>query len=347
MWPVRVKQRSRNRPGRSPRSTSTASRTSTALPTSSPSGWFMSVTRAAVAAPGGPAEVDAGLASSTASAVSCMNAPEPALTSSRMLAAPPASFLLITLEAIRATLPTVAGHVAEGIDRLVGRDQVGGLGGHGQPDPLHLVEQLAGAEADPEAGDRLQLVERPAGVAEAAPGQLDHLHAEGGGERAHDQGGAVGHAAGGVLVDRRPAEPGQVEPVAGGDHGLGQGLGLGPGEPAQVPGHQERRHLVVGQLLAGVGEHEVAQLAGRRSPRRPACGRSGRPPAPPAHRRAAARGHLVRRLTRGASAPSRSSSERTWARASRTMRPRSTATPCSRRSRRRAFSRSISSSAVQ
>ncbi len=37
-----------------------------------------------------------------------MNAPDPVLTSSRMLPAPPASFLLITLEAISAVLATVA-----------------------------------------------------------------------------------------------------------------------------------------------------------------------------------------------------------------------------------------------
>ena len=53
------------------------------------------------------------------------------------------------------------GHVAEGVDRLVGRDQVGGLGGRGQTDALDLVEQLVDAQVDPEAGDRLQLVEVP------------------------------------------------------------------------------------------------------------------------------------------------------------------------------------------
>ncbi len=67
----------------------------------------MSVTRAAVARPAASPSSTQVLASSTASAVSCMNAPEPVLTSSRMLAAPPASFLLITLEAIREMLPTV------------------------------------------------------------------------------------------------------------------------------------------------------------------------------------------------------------------------------------------------
>jgi hypothetical protein len=99
-------------------------------------------------------------------------------------------------------------------------------------------------------------------VAEAAAGQLDHLQAERGGQRPHHQGGAVGDAAGGVLVDRRPGQAVEVEPVAGGDHGLGEGLGLPPGEAAQVAGHEEGGHLVVGQLAGGVGEHERAQVGG-------------------------------------------------------------------------------------
>ena len=68
----------------------------------------MSVTRAAVARPAALPRSTQSRASWAASAVSRMNAPEPVLTSRRMLAAPPASFLLMTLEAIRATLPTVA-----------------------------------------------------------------------------------------------------------------------------------------------------------------------------------------------------------------------------------------------
>src|SRR6266511_1605409 len=96
------------------------------------------------------------------------------------------------------------GHVAQRVDGLVGRDQRGALRHHRQPDALDLVEQLLDGQLHPQAGDGLQLVERASGVAEATAGQLQHLHADGGGERPDDQGGAVGHAAGGVLVDRRP-----------------------------------------------------------------------------------------------------------------------------------------------
>src|SRR6266536_1684251 len=106
--PVNVKQRSSSRPRRSPRRTSTASRTSTALPTRSPSGGGMSLTTAAVRRPAAVPSSTQSRASSIAPVASFMNAPEPVLTSSRMQPAPPASFLLITLEAIRAVLATVA-----------------------------------------------------------------------------------------------------------------------------------------------------------------------------------------------------------------------------------------------
>src|SRR6266542_3128241 len=119
------------------------------------------------------------------------------------------------------------GHVAQRVDGLVGRDQRGALRRHRQPDALDLVEQLLDGQLHPQAGDGLQLVERASGVAEATAGQLQHLHADGGGERPDDQGGAVGHAAGGVLVDRRPGQAREVEPLAGGEHRVGQRLGLG------------------------------------------------------------------------------------------------------------------------
>src|SRR5919108_4912274 len=66
-------------------------------------------------------------------------------------------------------------HVAERVEPLVRGDEVGGL-----PDDRHslvayLTEELVRAELDPEAGDRLELVERAARVAEAPaapPGPL-------------------------------------------------------------------------------------------------------------------------------------------------------------------------------
>ena len=75
---------------------------------------------------------------------------------------------------------------------------------------------------------------------------------------------------------------------------------------AQVAGHQEGGHLVVGQFPAGVGEHELAQLVAGDLSAVALAGDDVERPHSPAHREA---------FDQGASAPSRSSSERTWARA--------------------------------
>jgi hypothetical protein len=96
-------------------------------------------------------------------------------------------------------------------------------------------------------------------VAEAAARQLDDLHAELGRQRCDDQRRAVADAAGRVLVDRRSGEPPEIELVAGRDHRGGECGRLGGREAVEIAGHQERGHLVVGDVVAGIAEHEPAQ----------------------------------------------------------------------------------------
>ena len=94
--------------GTRPESTFTASWTSKALPTARPSGWFISVMMASHRRPRCAPMRTMREASFFASSTVCMNAPEPTFTSSTMASAPAASFLLMTLEAMRGVLPMVA-----------------------------------------------------------------------------------------------------------------------------------------------------------------------------------------------------------------------------------------------
>ena len=91
----------------SPRSTSIASRTSSALPMQRPSGRSMSVTNAVTRRPAERPMSTISSARVRASSRSRMKAPRPCLTSSTIAGAPPASFLLMTLLAISGMLPTV------------------------------------------------------------------------------------------------------------------------------------------------------------------------------------------------------------------------------------------------
>ena len=107
------------------------------------------------------------------------------------------------------------GHVAEPVELLVGRDEIVGLADDRQPDLLHLRDELVDGEVDAEARDRLELVERAAGVAEPAAAHLPERDAAGGDDRADRDRRLVAHAAGRVLVDDLSAERGaEVERVA-------------------------------------------------------------------------------------------------------------------------------------
>jgi len=99
---------SRKRPPPSPRRRLIASATSSALPTASPKGWDMSVTAVLAFRSKPEASTRQASASSRASSGVFMKAPEPVLTSSRIRSVPTASFLDITLAAIRGTDGTVA-----------------------------------------------------------------------------------------------------------------------------------------------------------------------------------------------------------------------------------------------
>ena len=97
-----------------------------------------------------------------------------------------------------------AGGVADRVEAAVGRRELSGL----------ADDRAAGARARPSesgqvrrrvvAGDRVELVERPARVAEPAPGDHRHGAAAGGDDRRQQQADLVADAAGRVLVERGP-----------------------------------------------------------------------------------------------------------------------------------------------
>jgi hypothetical protein len=152
--------------------------------------------------------------------------------------------------------------VAERVEPPVGRNEVGGLADDRHPDLADLADELVALELDAEARDRLELVERPAGVAEPAPAHLREGDAAGGHDRAEHDRRLVPDAAGGVLVDDAAAEAREIDRLTALHHRVGERERLRRGEPPEVRGHAEGRHLVVRDLVAGVGEHELGHLLG-------------------------------------------------------------------------------------
>ena len=151
--------------------------------------------------------------------------------------------------------------VAQRIELLVGRDEISRLADDRDADLAHLREELLDGQLDAEAGYRLELVERSARVAEAAPRHLPERNAAGGDDGADRERGLVADASRRVLVDDPPAERRRdVDRVARTDHRVGQGVRLLPGEPLVVDGHAPRGHLVVGDVAARVAEDELRDL---------------------------------------------------------------------------------------
>jgi hypothetical protein len=153
-------------------------------------------------------------------------------------------------------------------------------------------------------------------VAEAASRDHRHRDAARGDRRRERQADLVADAPGRVFVDLRARHAGEVEDVAGVEHGVGPGRELGVVEPAKEDRHQHGRGLVVRDDARGDARDEAAQRLGverfavalatdellDRQRHRHCCTaaslRRGAPARSAAHRRSTARLHLA--LARGA-----------------------------------------------
>src|SRR6266511_1013131 len=156
------------------------------------------------------------------------------------------------------------GDVAQPVEQLVGRDEVRALPNDGKAHITHLIQELLGRELDAESRDRLQLVERPAGVAEAASAHLPERDTASRDDRAHRERGLVPHAARGVLVDYLAADCGaELDRLPASDHRIGQRECLRSVEPAEVNRHAEGGQLIVRHVAPCICEHELRDLLGR------------------------------------------------------------------------------------
>ena len=138
-----------------------------------------------------------------------------------------------------------AGHVAQGVELLVRRDEVRRLPGDDHADVLDVLIKLLEREIRGKAGKALELVDRAAGVAEAAAGHLGHLDAAGRHHRHEDERGLVPHAAGGVLVRLDAGDAGEVDRLAAVEHGEREIERLAPVHAAKIDRHRHGGHLIV------------------------------------------------------------------------------------------------------
>ena len=115
------------------------------------------------------------------------------------------------------------------------------------------------------AWDRVELVERPAGMAEAAPRNHRHEGAAGGEHRRQHQADVVADSAGGMLVDDRAGQigPAPVERFARTRHGAREMHALVDVHAAKENRHGERRDLPVADRARCQAGDELPDLLAR------------------------------------------------------------------------------------
>jgi hypothetical protein len=151
-------------------------------------------------------------------------------------------------------------HVANGVQPPVGRRQVGRRADDGAAAVAQRVAQPGITGVDGVARQRLQLVQRAAGVAQATPADHRHPGAAGGQHRCQHQADTVAHAAGAVLVQHRAGGVGPGQHPAAVAHGGRQGHGFVHRHAAQHDGHGHRAGLGVAEAAVDQALDEALDL---------------------------------------------------------------------------------------
>ncbi len=143
---------------------------------------------------------------------------------------------------------------------LVSGDHAGGLAADDAADSLDDFDDALGGRQAVKAGDGIELIQRAAGQAEAAPGDHRDPEAEAGQQRRERQGDFVPNATGGVLVHQGARVIRKAQHVARVPHGEHERAGFGLSQAAKIDGHQEGGHLVVRDLAGGIGGDGLLDL---------------------------------------------------------------------------------------
>ena len=132
---------------------------------------------------------------------------------------------------------------------------------HDAADALELRTGVGEREVGSKTRNGLELVERSSRVPERPARHHRNDDTERGDQGRKHERHLVADAARGVFVDAGAREVAQLEAISAQQHRIGEGGGLGAIEAAKETGHQQRRHLVIGNVSLGVGERHGAPLA--------------------------------------------------------------------------------------
>jgi len=155
-----------------------------------------------------------------------------------------------------------SGAIAQGVEFLIGRDEARALRCDCAPDAIDLRDERRRAQIRPHAGDRLEFVERAAGMSERAAREFRHGDAARSDERNDDERNSIADTAAGVFVDARHGAGRKRDRVAGVDHGLRERENLRIVDAANDHGHRECGHLRIVDRVARIGRDDVGPRRG-------------------------------------------------------------------------------------
>ena len=189
-------------------------------------------------------------------------APDPTFTSSTRASVPSAIFLDMIELAMSGIGLDGRRHVAQGVELAVGRGTASSLAAQiTAPTSRSWATTSSVRQRGPPAGDGLELVERAAGVAEAAARQLRDRRPARRHQRRQRQRHLVAHAAGRVLVDRRAGRPPDRSRRSPTSIIAAVQVASSPGAMSrQQDRHAQRGRLLVGDRAGGVALDEEAHL---------------------------------------------------------------------------------------
>ena len=138
--------------------------------------------------------------------------------------------------------------------------QLVALSGERQPEFGYQVFEVRQSELGAEPGDRLELVQGSARVADAAFGDDGNRQPAGRGDRRGDQRYFVADAAGRVVVHLGFGHCGEVDALPAAEHRRRQRGGFGVVESVARAGHQKGGHLRIGNFRADISVDQPFEL---------------------------------------------------------------------------------------
>ena len=152
--------------------------------------------------------------------------------------------------------------IAQRVEAAIGGCDLVRLPDEGAPQPFDLRRGVSERQIGAKSGDRFELVERTTGMPETTPRHHWNRDPQRRDQRCEDQRHLVPDPTGGMLIDARQRQMGEIERRPAGKHRIGQCADFLAVQPLEENGHRECGHLVVRHVVRGILLHQPTPFGG-------------------------------------------------------------------------------------